>query len=223
MEVSMSRDVLRAFVTASGALLLFLVVGSAPAEAVCVYCPNSMSCNTGGSTCCCNANCVGGPDGVTCTCTHKCTGCNCSGINCDTCIGDAAPPSKLVRLAKLGGPREYSLGQSTGASAGFSYSDFIRENIQRRSPLVATILNNLTTSCKTKERITLGDRSNERFGGFANERAGDFAYSGKLSVADHRATVDLVLQPDQRRKKVKNIHVEIDDMTGDVQLIETLK
>lgn len=201
------------------AVLLLFAFGSTEAEALCVRCNGTQSCQQGGGTCCCKVNCEGGPGGVTCTCNNYCTAgaCACSGTNCDSCTSDAGGPG--LRVASLGASGQV-FAQVLQEDIGFRYDELIHQNVRQESLLVASILNSITRRCKTNERITLKNRDSQAFSGFGNERAGDFPYEAKMSVRDHNLTLDLVLQPDGKRKEVKTIHAEVNDETGYVLVVE---
>lgn len=224
----------RGFLVLALVLLTFLV-GASGAKAQgsgCVKCAAlNQGCLGAGDRCCCNARCTwnDAKHSVTCTCTKWCNRCGiCVGQDCDRCTSANDLEPANTQLASTS--PSVALGDQSGrlANAKFELTDAGFKALDAKSPLVAAILSNLTTTCRSvpKQRITLTETTDSPFEGGVTVTSQDskgattsFTYAGRITVRDRRVILDVEYRPRPEARLTK-VHAEVPE-TGDPIVRET--
>jgi len=207
-------------VTAS---LVFSTVAAAQGSNSCLGCDGTNVCKAAiGNACCCTAACQyiqnPGPPPVgtlTCSCTKWCLKCgSCTANECRLCSSSNRHEPATTVLAS-NGPVVDAVARTIAASdATFTFTAAAESNLAAKSPLAAAILRNLTTRCGGKDRVTLGNVSDSPFDGGvttttiatqgpftpnasvkADTKVTSFIYSGRLSIVDRKAILEITLPP----------------------------
>jgi hypothetical protein len=214
----------------SGVLSLgvLLLVGPPAAHSICLTCtPNpGTHCTAdygGEGYCCCNSSC----EGLNCVCTKKCHTPVCSGCiyyDCNSCYDfaeDLGP--KAIRVASLALPDDLLKTPAPADTDGFSYSLEAQGVTSNKSIMIALLLRNLTTGCRSHKALRLPRMTDKPLEGAADlvpaqpsGRADEpkpegFTYKGTLTIRDHMAIVDFTQQPDLKNSPAIKVHAEVSE------------
>jgi hypothetical protein len=105
----------------------------------------------------------------------------------------------------------------------FDFTETAARNLYAQSWLVASALDNLTTKCAGKGRVTLRAVTHAPFGGRLTTVKDDVMtaidYTGKLTIRDHLAILDLDRPAEEGEGRI-HIHAEVSE-DGQIVLRQT--
>jgi hypothetical protein len=194
-------------------LMLLFLAASAEAQQ-CRACASPQSCAGVGTACCCNVSCIGSG----CVCSYFCFHCgSCQSYSCSNCSA-STDAVRGGRVASLGLSEAVLSSVADEEEAGFTFTREAFEKLSKKSALIALLVKNLTSQCKTGEAISLHKGVTDApFAGMADVNgSGSFKYEGKMTVKDRILILDLVLQPDLKNKQTRKVHAELSE-TADIQ------
>lgn len=182
----------------------------------CIKCNGSRACGPGNqytAFCCCTVNCVPVGGVPVCACSDWCT-------HCGECFiyGNCNFQQQTCSLGVPEADRVIGPDKRPPGSRFFRFTDYTSdllkaESAHKKSPLAYVLLLNLTTGRNRALSGWLGAAADalepRHISGIADEGAGDFEYEGTVDIQEGHVTLDIISQPDAKRKTIRRTRADV--------------